>query len=150
MNNAWTIEQLMVSEMPLAIGLAAIFEPQHLAAGIAEGRHHQIDITIPIQITRLNVGDPPDVIQQDMLGKMIALVLEQHHFASKLIPRENAAQYGHHNVKVSILIEVHDRGMSRALQVFRQDPFLELPISRLAIQDDGIPRIVTNENIIQT
>ena len=42
----------------------------------AEGGYDQIDIPITIQISCLNIGDPPDVVQEDMLGKMISFVLQ--------------------------------------------------------------------------
>ena len=108
MDYAGTVEQLVIQEMPSAVLLSAVFQPQHLAARVAKNRHHQINIAVAVQVTRFHISHTTHIIQQHMLRKVVPFVLKQHYPANEFVPRKDAAQDGDNDVEIAVVVQVHD------------------------------------------
>ena len=137
----------MIAKAKTSARVAAVFQPQDFSARIAKHGDGQVQITVLVEIARLDVRHAAHVAEQDLLREFHALILQKHNSSDELIGREDIAKNGDHDVQVTILIQVDDRRMGRDLQVFAKSPFLPLSVGVLVVRQNAVPAGITGDNV---
>src|ERR1039457_2912485 len=121
--------QYVRTELPIT----EVLHPTGFAVVITELAHDQVQTAIAVKIGGTNVGDPGNVIDDGMRGKvLLAIVLQDDHRADLVIAGKKLTHAGHQHIQVAIPIDIdgaHVRGGGQhgADPSFRINPARELP-----------------------
>ena len=88
-----------------------MLEPKNLAATVAEDSHGQIDITVSVEVARLHVRDPADVVKQHLTDIAGAHTPVQLNPTNRGVGGHDVTENSHDTVEVAIAVDVDERRM---------------------------------------
>ena len=100
-----------------------LLEPKNLTATVAEDSHRQIDITVSVEVARLHVRDPADVVEQhltDIAGAHSSVKLNPTH---RRVGGHDVTENSHDTVEVGIAVDVDERRMGGNADIGDQHGF---------------------------
>lgn len=124
-----------------------LFEPQDLSSGITERGHDKINVTIAIEITRLNIGHPPHTFQQDVRVIAALGLFQPDDPADVAVVGGKIPQHGDHKILIAVTIQIDEGGMRGSDQIGSQCHRFPLVVFPLEITNDPIAAGITHQQI---
>ena len=130
--------------------VSQILHPADLAVVIAELSNREVDVPIPIEVPRLDVGDAGDAVKQDAGGELLlAVILQDNDATDFVVIRQNGAHLRDEQVNVAIEIDVAGSHVGRRENRPAHGRFGERAVSVLADPCYLVRRRIAQDNIHQ-
>jgi hypothetical protein len=97
------MQQREALELPVTL----VLHPTDLTLIVAELTHHEIDVSVAIEVRGLHIADPSDVLQEDTVAEsLIAVVLEDEDCTHFVVVGEDGPHRGYEEIDVSVQVDV--------------------------------------------
>ena len=95
------------------MALSEVFEPEDAASGVAEFSYGEVDVSVAVEVTGLDVCDAACGFEQDVSVVAVAVSFEQEDSSDVAVVGKGVAEDGDEDVEVTVCVDIDDGGVGR-------------------------------------